>query len=92
QAALYQIGIDSPMVQKNWSEAEKLQKKQDLLMKRPEQIEKTEFKPKKRHEKKMTTTETTAKTHEQAKKNNENRDIRAKKHYIQRLDSDILKQ
>ncbi len=92
QASLNQIGIDSPRIQMNWSVAEKLQNQQDLLMKRLEEIEKREFKRNERHEKILTTIETTATNFDQATKTNEKRFIRAMKHYIQRIDSDNLKQ
>ncbi|WP_249517099.1 hypothetical protein, partial [Escherichia coli] len=66
QASLNQIGIDSPRIQMNWSVAEKLQNQQDLLMKRLEEIEKREFKRNERHEKILTTIETTATNFDQA--------------------------
>lgn len=92
QASLNQIGIDSPRIQMNWSVAEKLQNQQDLLMKRLEEIEKREFKRNERHEQLLTTIEATTTSFDQATKTNEKRFISAMKHYIQRIDSDNLKQ
>lgn len=92
QASLNQIGIDSPRIQMNWSVAEKLQNQQDLLMKRLEEIEKRENERNKRHEQLLTTIETTVSNFNQATKTNEKRFMSVARHYVQRIDTDNLKQ
>ena len=74
------------------SVADKLQSQQDLLMKRLEEIEKRENERNKRHEQLLTTIETTASNFNQATQTNEKRFVSAARHYVQRIDTDNLKQ
>ena len=92
QASLNQIGTNSPKTQMSLSVADKLQNQQDLLMKRLEEIEKRENERNKRHEQLLTTIETTASNFNQATQKTEKRFISTAKHYIQRIDTDNLKQ
>ncbi|RXS25514.1 DUF334 domain-containing protein, partial [Streptococcus pyogenes] len=72
--------------------ADKLQNQQDLLMKRLEEIEKRENERNNRHEQLLTTIETTASNFTQASQTNEKRFMSAVRHYVQRIDTDNLKQ
>ena len=92
QASLNQIGTNSPKTQMSLSVADKLQNQQDLLMKRLEEIEKRENERNKRHEQLLTTIETTASNFNQATETNEKRFMSAARHYVQRIDTDNLKQ
>lgn len=92
QASLKQIGTNSPKTQMSLSVADKLQSQQDLLMKRLEEIEKRENERNKRHEQLLTTIETTASNFNQATEITQKQFISAAKHYIQRIDTDNLKQ
>nr|WP_213406429.1 mobilization protein [Staphylococcus pasteuri] len=61
-------------------------------MKRLEEIEKRENERNKRHEQLLTTIETTASNFNQASQTNEKRFMSAVRHYVQRIDTDNLKQ